>query len=143
MANDLERRNNFFDNMMNLRNVMKDDLFSDFVPVEDHMKTDVESDDKGYTVKIDMPGFDKKNIHISYSNNVLTVTGDRDTFDDHDDKEGHILHSERLYGQMSRQYRLPGVNRKEIKAKYNDGVLTISLPKIQEESDDNSRIEIE
>ena len=42
MANDLTRRNNFLDNMMNMRNLMNDDFFSDFTPVEDHMKTDIE-----------------------------------------------------------------------------------------------------
>ena len=65
MANDLTRRNNFLDNMMNMRNLMNDDFFSDFTPVEDHMKTDIEENDKQYQVKIDMPGFDKKDIHIS------------------------------------------------------------------------------
>lgn len=69
MANDLTRRNNFLDNMMNMRNLMNDDFFSDFTPVEDHMKTDIEENDKQYQVKIDMPGFDKKDIHISYTNN--------------------------------------------------------------------------
>lgn len=102
MANDLTRRNNFLDNMMNMRNLMNDDFFSDFTPVEDHMKTDIEENDKQYQVKIDMPGFDKKDIHISYTNNILTITGHRDTIDDESDKNGHILHSERRYGQMSR-----------------------------------------
>ncbi len=93
MANDLTRRNNFLDNMMNMRNLMNDDFFSDFTPVEDHMKTDIEENDKQYQVKIDMPGFDKKDIHISYTNNILTITGHRDTIDDESDKNGHILHS--------------------------------------------------
>ena len=70
MANDLTRRNNFLDNMMNMRNLMNDDFFSDFTPVEDHMKTDIEENDKQYQVKFDMPGVDKKDIHISYTNNI-------------------------------------------------------------------------
>lgn len=143
MANELQNNNNFFDNLMNMRNWMNDDFFSNLTPAADHMKTDVTDNDKDYTVKIDMPGFDKKDIHISYANNVLTVTGRRDTFDDDDDKEGNILHSERRYGQMSRQYRLPDVNRKNIKARYKDGVLTITLPKMAEEDDDENRIDID
>ncbi|MBD5807242.1 Hsp20/alpha crystallin family protein [Lactobacillus sp. 0.1XD8-4] len=143
MANELQNRNNFFDNLMNMRNLMNDDFFSDLTPVANHMKTDVAESDKAYTVKIDMPGFDKKDIHISYANNILTVTGRRDTFDDDSDKDGNILHSERRYGQMSRQYRLPDADRKAIKAQYTDGVLTITLPKKNEELDDESHIEIE
>ena len=143
MANDLTRRNNFLDNMMNMRNLMNDDFFSDFTPVEDQMKTDIEENDKQYQVKIDMPGFDKKDIHISYTNNILTITGHRDTIDDESDKNGHILHSERRYGQMSRQYRLPDVERKNIHAHYENGVLSLVLPKKQAESDDDTRIEID
>lgn len=143
MANDLTRRNNFLDNMMNMRNLMNDDFFSDFTPVEDHMKTDIEENDKQYQVKIDMPGFDKKDIHISYTNNILTITGHRDTVDDEADKNSHILHSERRYGQMSRQYRLPDVERKNITAHYENGVLSLALPKKQAESDDDTRIEID
>ena len=143
MANDLARRNNFLDNMMNMRNWMNDDFFSDLTPVEDHMKTDIEETDKQYEVKIDMPGFEKKDIHINYANNVLTITGHSETLSDDSDKEGHLLHSERRYGQMSRQYRLPDVERKNITAHYENGVLTLTLPKMQAESDDDSRIEID
>ncbi|MBD5090257.1 MAG: Hsp20/alpha crystallin family protein [Lactobacillus sp.] len=143
MANELQNRNNLFDSLMNMRNWMNDDFFSNLTPVADHMKTDVTEDDKNYTVKIDMPGFDKKDIHINYANNILTVTGHRDTFDDDSDKDGNVLHSERRYGQMSRQYRLPDVNKKDIKAQYNNGVLTITLPKMDEADDDENRIDIE
>ena len=143
MANDLTRRNNFLDNMMNMQNLMNDDFFSDFTPVEDHMKTDIEENDKQYQVKIDMPGFDKKDIHISYNDDLLTVTGHRDTFDDESDKDGNILHSERRYGQMSRQYRLPGVDLEQVNAKYTDGVLILTLPKLTKQANDGKHIEID
>ena len=126
MANELQNRNNLFDSLMNMRNWMNDDFFSNLTPVADHMKTDVTEDDKNYTVKIDMP-----------------VTGHRDTFDDDGDKDGNVLHSERRYGQMSRQYRLPDVNKKDIKAQYKDGVLTITLPKMDETDDNENHIDIE
>ena len=90
-----------------------------------------------------MPGFDKKDIHINYANDILTVTGHRDIFDDDGDKDGNVLHSERRYGQMSRQYRLPDVNKKDIKAQYKNGVLTITLPKKDETDDDENHIDIE
>ncbi len=70
MANELQNRNNLFDSLMNMRNWMNDDFFSNLTPVADHMKTDVTEDDKNYTVKIDMPGFDKKDIHINYTNDM-------------------------------------------------------------------------
>lgn len=143
MANDLTRRNNFLDNMMNMRNWMNDDFFSDLAPVADHMKTDIAETEKEYRVKVDMPGFAKKDIHIDYANNILSITGHRDTFSDDADKNGNVLHSERRYGQMSRQYRLPDVDRSAIKARYEDGVLILNLPKLQADNNNDSHIEIE
>ena len=82
-------------------------------------------------------------IDINYANDIFTVTGKRDTLDDESDKNGNVLHSERRYGQMSRQYRLPDVERQNIKAHYENGVLTISLPKLQENIEDDGHIEID
>lgn len=143
MANEIQRRGNLFDNLMNMRDWMNDDFFSDLTPAADHMKTDVAEDDKAYQVKIDMPGFDKKDIHINYANNILSVTGHRDTFSDESDKKGNILHSERRYGQMSRQYRLPDVDRSKVSAHYENGVLTLDLPKMQASDENDSRIDID
>ena len=143
MANEIQRRGNLFDNLMNMRDWMNDDFFSDLTPAADHMKTDVAEDDKAYQVKIDMPGFDKKDIHINYANNILSVTGHRDTFSDESDKKGNILHSERRYGQMSRQYRLPDVDRSKVSAHYENGVLTLDLPKMQASDENDSRIYID
>ena len=107
------------------------------------MKTDVAEDDHGYTVKIDMPGFDKKDIHINYANNILAVTGHRDSFADESDQKGNVLHTERRYGQMSRQYRLPDVDRSAVKARYENGVLTLELPKLQASDENDTRIDID
>ena len=143
VANEIQRRGNLFDNLMNMRDWMNDDFFSDLTPAADHMKTDVAEDDKAYQVKIDMPGFDKKDIHINYANNILSVTGHRDTFSDESDKKGNILHSKRRYGQMSHQYRLPDVDRSKVSAHYENGVLTLDLPKMQASDENDSRIDID
>lgn len=140
MANEIERRKNFFDDMMNVRNWMNPSFFDE---TPDYMKTDIAETEKEYRVKVDMPGFNKKDIHISYNNDVLTITGHRDTFSDESDKEGNILHSERSYGQLSRQYRLPDVDINKVNAKYNDGVLILTLPKLALSGDNGNRIEID
>lgn len=140
MANDIERRKNFFDDMMNVRNWMNPSFFDE---TPDYMKTDIAETEKEYRVKVDMPGFNKKDIHINYNNNVLTITGHRDTFADESDKEGNVLHSERSYGQLSRQYRLPDVDIDKVNAKYTDGVLILTLPKLTLNGDGGNRIEID
>ncbi|KRN59209.1 Hsp20/alpha crystallin family protein [Limosilactobacillus secaliphilus] len=140
MANDLQRRDNFFDDMMNMRDLFNDNFFP--AMKTNYMKSDVTESDKGYQVKIDMPGFDKKDIHVNYANGMLTVSGHRETFDDDANKNGEVIQSERRYGQMSRSYRLPNVDLEKVNAKYNDGVLELDLPKISEKAN-GSHIEIQ
>lgn len=136
MANEIQRHGDIFDDVMNLgmRNWLND--FSD------HMKTDISETDKNYVVKVDMPGFNKEDIHVSYENNMLTISGRRDTFDDLSDKDGNILHSERNHGQMSRSFRLPEVDVAAAQAKYSDGVLVLTLPKLAPSEGSGSNIEI-
>ena len=73
----------------------------------------------------------------------MSVTGHRDTFADDSDKDGNVLHTERRYGQMSRQYRLPDVDRDAVKAQYTNGVLTLNLPKLQASDENDTRIDID
>lgn len=141
MANDLQRRDNFFDDLMNMRHFFDDDVWAP-VRSANYMKSDVTENDKGYQVKIDMPGFDKKDIHVNYDNGILTVSGHRDTVSDHSDKNGQMIQSERSYGQMSRSYRLPDVDLDKVAAKYDNGVLSLDLPKISE-NDSGTHIDIQ
>lgn len=143
MANEIQRRNDLFGDIFDMRNWMNDCFFSKMANNDGHMRTDIAETEKNYRVKVDMPGFQKKDIHINYANNILTITGARDTFDDVSDKDGNILHSERRYGQMSREFRLPDVDINDASAKYEDGVLILTLPKLDAVNDSDTHIEIE
>lgn len=140
MANELQRRDNFFDNLMSLRNFFDDDNW--LSSSDDYMKSDVVENKDGYQVKIDMPGFNKDDIHVNYADGVLTVSGHRDTFDDHTNKNGDIVQSERRYGQMSRSYRLPDVDLDKVNASYKDGVLALNLPKLTVDNQNGTHIDI-
>lgn len=139
MANDIQRRDNLFNDLMSP--LFNNDFFDN--KADKYMRTDIAETAKDYRVKVDMPGFKKDNIHVNYSNNVLSIDANRDTFDDVSDKSGNILHSERRYGQMSRSYRLPDVDRDNIHAKYEDGVLILNLPKLAASENSDSHIDIE
>ena len=127
MMNGLQRRDNWMDNMFNWfdRGFEPETMLSGA-----SMRTDIAEDDHAYQVKIDMPGFAKDDVHLSYDQDVLTVTGHRDAQSEAKDNAGNLLHTERRYGQFSRQYRLPEVDRHQISAKYENGVLTVTLPKL-------------
>lgn len=96
------------------------------------MKTDIKETEKEYRVSVDVPGTKKENVKLHYSDDLLDVSVRQSNFEDHTDNKGNLLMSERTAGQMSRQYRLPYVDKDKISASLKDGVLTIVLPKLAE-----------
>lgn len=138
MANDMMNRNtNDIANRMNDWFGFPKDLF-DNSGLSGIMQADIAEDDKEYVVKIDMPGLEKDKIDLNYTDGTLTVSSSRKSFKDMSDKEQNIVHQERTEGHFSRSFRLPNVIADQIHAKYDNGVLTIDLPKQSASSNDNS-----
>ena len=136
MANDMmNRRNDLFDAMNDWFDLPR--KFFDDTNVAKLMQSDVIENDKEYVIKVDMPGMDKSNINLSYNNGVLSVSGSRKSFKDMS-KDNSLIHRERIDGHISRSFRLPNVVASEISAKYDNGVLTITLPKQSSDQSDNS-----
>lgn len=80
-----------------------------------------------FVVRADLPGIDKDAVHVEVDNDVLTISGERRS-EQRDEREG-FFRSERSYGSFYRAIPLPeGVNADQCEAKFNDGVLEISLP---------------
>ena len=141
MANNLmNRRNDAFD-MFNTMDRWFNNWGSDFPAI--NMKTDVSESKTAYDVVIDLPDMDKKDISITYDNDILTVSAHRDSLNNASDKDGNLIMNERSYGRFSRQYRLPDVDRQQISAKYEDGSLKINLPKSQDLPNNNTKINID
>lgn len=136
MANDMmNRHNDLFDAMNDWFDLPR--KFFDDNEVAKLMQSDVVENDKEYVIKVDMPGMDKDKIHLNYNNGILSVSGSRKSFKDMS-KDNSIIHRERSEGHISRSFRLPNVVASDIHAKYDNGVLTITLPKQQAGANDNS-----
>lgn len=89
---------------------------------------DVREDKNQYLVCADLPGVEKKDIHLSLENNTLIIRGERH-YEFSEDKEG-FSRTERLQGQFYRRFVLPETtDESHIQAKYKKGVLEISIPK--------------
>lgn len=142
MANDMMNRNNndIFDAMNDWLDFPRN--FFDNREMSKMMQSDVAENDKEYTVKVDMPGMDKSKININYNDGVLSISGSRKSFKDNSKKDNSIIHKERMEGHISRSFRLPNVVASNIHAKYDNGVLTITLPK-QNAGDDSNSIHID
>ena len=109
------------------------------------MKTDVRETDSGYEVDIDLPGFKKEEINIQLDNGYLSISAAKGLDKDEQDKEGKYIRKERYAGSMSRSFYVGNaITQDDIKAKYESGILRLSVPKkAAEEIEGAKRIAIE
>ena len=104
------------------------------------MKTDVKETDKGYEVDIDLPGFKKDEINAQLDNGYLTISAAKGLDKDEKDKKGKYIRKERYAGAMSRSFYVgEGVTQEDIKAKYEDGILRLSVPKKEAKAVENKK----
>lgn len=109
----------------------------------DEFKTDIKDEGDRYTLEADLPGFDKKDIHLDINGDTLTVSAERHSEHEEKDKKGKYVRCERSYGSYSRSFDLSGVKSDEITAKYEDGVLKLNMPKKENTLPEARRLEIE
>lgn len=118
---------------------MLDDFFSDNWPSKrslalDTFKVDVQDLEKEYRIDAEVPGVKKEEIGVEMNEGRLTISVQRENANEDGGK--NYLHRERRYSNMSRSVYLADAQAEGIKAKLNDGVLNISVPKV----DVNSRV---
>lgn len=109
------------------------------------MKTDVREHDDSYDIDIDLPGFKKEDINLSLENGCLNVNVAKGLNKDEKDKKGKMIRQERYTGSMSRSFYVgKEITVEDVKAKFEDGVLTLTLPKKErKEVKENNTIMIE
>lgn len=130
-------------NIYRLNNLMNDafglDLFEHGETTESGTWTprvDIIEDKERYILTADLPGVHKKNIEISYDAGILSIKGERENkLSKEDELEGKKVHRvERFYGSYYRSFKLPeAIDDTSIEAKYENGVLAVSIPKAEKE----------
>jgi HSP20 family molecular chaperone IbpA len=94
------------------------------------MQTDVEEKDNGYEITMNLPGFKKEDVKGEIKDGYLTVTASTNTNNDEKDKDGKFIRRERYSGTCSRSFYVgEDVTENDIKAKFKDGVLKVTVPK--------------
>ena len=108
------------------------------------MKTDVRETESGYEVDIDLPGFKKDEINVELNNGYLSISAAKG-LDKEEKKEGKYIRKERYAGSMSRSFYVgDAIKQEDVKAKYEDGILRLSVPKkAAEQIGSSNRIAIE
>jgi len=102
---------------------------------------DIHEDDKNYYLSFDLPGISKDSIDISISNDMLIVSGSRKSDSNHNDNYSRFNSIQ--YGNFQKSFNLPeNVNQDKISAKMNDGVLSMTIKKSKNISEDIKKITI-
>lgn len=96
-----------------------------------HPTTDIEETNDSFIVRLDLPGMNKKDIHVSLDNNVLTIWGERKREDGAREENYRVM--ERYYGKFRRTFALPStVDANSVNAEFKDGVLVVDIKKKEE-----------
>ncbi|UTH74876.1 Hsp20/alpha crystallin family protein [Chromobacterium sp. IIBBL 290-4] len=122
------------------RHSLFDEFFRDFTPgffikplhgdaLPSQIKMDVKETGEAYLVEAELPGVGKENIHVEIDGPLVTIKAEVKQVDE-SNKDEQKLRSERYYGLVSRSFQLPqDIDRETSSAKYENGVLSLTLPK--------------
>jgi HSP20 family protein len=92
---------------------------------------DIREREDAYLVELELPGLTKDDVKITMENNILTIQGEKKH--EKEEKRGDYHRTERVYGSFQRSFTLPSsVKNDKIEAQYKNGILTVSLPKVEE-----------
>ena len=119
--------------------IFGENLFDDFMDfpfggkkINTMMKTDIRDTDSTYELDIDMPGFKKEDIKAQLKDGYLTISASTSANNDEQDKDGRYIRRERYAGSCSRSFYVgEGVKEEEIRAKFENGILKLSIPKVE------------
>ena len=98
------------------------------------MRTDIRETETGFELTIDLPGFKKDDVQAELKDGYLTITAQTQSESEDKDEEGTYVRKERFSGKCSRTFYVgDDIEEDDIKAKFEDGVLKIAVPKKQEQ----------
>ena len=125
---------------MLIRNNLFDDFFGDmfddpffnrgYVPQTQLMKTDIREKDGQYLLEIEVPGYTREDVKAELKDGYLTISASSNSNKDEKDEEGRYIRRERYSGSCSRSFYVgDAVTEADIKAKFENGTLTMMIPK--------------
>jgi HSP20 family protein len=142
-------REDFFDPFVTFRREM-DRMFDDFFGGNGRSlqgsqsltpALDVDETEKELVITAELPGVTEKDVEVNLAGDLLTIKGEKKA--EHEEKNGNSYYMERRFGSFGRTVRLPfEVKDQEVEAKFNNGLLTVRLPKPAEMQKAVRRIEV-
>jgi len=127
-----------------------DDVFDDFMfPAMREsefgkMKCDIYEKEGVYHLEMDIPGFEKGDVQIEVDDNdYLTITAEKNSENNIEDEGKNYIRKERSYGKYQRSFYISGIDKNNIQASFENGILKIAMPKKEEEKLSKKTIEIQ
>lgn len=125
-----------------------DNMFDDFfTPTRSddfsRMKCDIYLKDNNYIMEMDIPGFNKEDVNIEIDDNdYLTITAEKSTSSDSEEDDKNYVRKERSYGKYQRSFYVGDIDKENIDATFENGILKVTMPKKEEEKLSKKTIEI-
>ena len=105
-------------------------------------RTDIRDLGESYVLEAELPGFQKEDINLELKDGILTVSAQHDDTRETKDDQGAYIRRERRYGAVSRSFDVTGIEEGAITARYENGVLSLDLPKAKPAQPETHRISI-
>lgn len=123
--------NNFFDDMFEFPFTKSDDAAKkQGIPI---MKTDIQEHEGSYLLDIELPGYKKEDVKAELNDGYLTVSAEKNEEKEEKDKRGNYIRRERYTGQCQRSFYVGKyVTQEDIKASFEEGLLKIQVPKMEQ-----------
>lgn len=108
--------------------------------LQGQMKVDIKDNEKDFVIEADLPGVDKNDVQVELKNDILTIAVQQKNVKE-EERDNYICR-ERSSSSLSRSFKVDNVDGKDVKAKFDNGVLSITLPKSEKEKENQHRIDI-
>lgn len=136
--NSVAKRGDYFNQLFD--NFFNDDFFTPITNFGNSFRVDLKETETEYMVEADLPGVNKEAIDLQYENNYLTISAKREEITEN--KDNNYVRRERSYGEFKRRFYIDNVNEEKIDASFMDGVLKITLPKLEKVNTNKRKIDI-
>lgn len=130
------RENNLFNYLDSIEKNFFGDISQDF----SSFRTDIIEEGNQFVLKAELPGFKKEEIKVDINGDRLTISAEHN--DEIEEKKDNYIRRERRYGSFSRAFDISNIKVDGISADYNQGILTLNLPKREETVPQSRRLEI-
>ncbi len=138
-------RNHFREMDALAKALFNDSFFSDNSALEadsvNPIRTDIRKTEDGYLLEAELPGFKKEDISVDIENEILTIKAHKNR--DSEEKTDSYIRTERSWGEYQRSFNVKGIDTDAVKAKYENGVLALTLPSITPAEPPSKQLSIE